>query len=110
MVEVHGQDLLINGRAVPRRLLDGRACDGMAVFEETLGTRHLIALDPDVGERPSPIPVRVPEGMLFLLGDNRDNSHDSRMIGPVPARTVRGKVKWRWYRESTGSFEIVELQ
>jgi signal peptidase I len=35
-------------------------------------------------------PVRVPEDMYFMLGDNRDNSHDSRYIGFVPRRNIVG--------------------
>ncbi|MGB0605619.1 MAG: signal peptidase I [Candidatus Latescibacterota bacterium] len=36
-------------------------------------------------------PVEVPEGALFLLGDNRDNSRDSRSWGTVPLRYVMGR-------------------
>lgn len=35
-------------------------------------------------------PVRVPEGMFLMLGDNRDNSADSRYIGFVPRRNIVG--------------------
>lgn len=35
-------------------------------------------------------PVRVPEDMYFMLGDNRDNSADSRYIGFVPRRNIIG--------------------
>lgn len=35
-------------------------------------------------------PVRVPEGMYLMLGDNRDNSADSRYIGFVPRRNIIG--------------------
>ena len=38
----------------------------------------------------------VPEGHLFMLGDNRDNSNDSRFWGPVPVSYVKGRVRGIW--------------
>jgi signal peptidase I len=42
-------------------------------------------------------PVTVPEGHIFVVGDNRDNSRDSREWGFVPLGNVEGKLVMRWF-------------
>ena len=49
-------------------------------------------------------PVKVPKDMLFVMGDNRDHSHDSRFWGFVELKDVMGKafiIYWSWNKEES---------
>ncbi len=47
-------------------------------------------------------PVTVPEGQYFMMGDNRDNSEDSRYWGFLPASYVKGKALFIYFSFDNG--------
>jgi signal peptidase I len=51
-------------------------------------------------------PVRVPPGSYFCLGDNRDNSHDSRFWGMVPANHLKGRALVVYWSFEEEPFEV----
>lgn len=128
VIEVRGGTVILNGLPVPQKTLpplmlpvdanapcpagqfpgalvagqDGKRYCRLAVSEETLpnGRRYQII---DVG--PSALdwygPEEIPAGHLFLMGDNRDNSADSRATlaerglgGPVPVESIGGRAEF----------------
>jgi len=63
------------------------------VTEKYVSHTERETLSGDLSPRDNFGPVKIPRGFLFLLGDNRDRSYDSRFFGAVAQSLVRGTVR-----------------
>jgi signal peptidase I len=90
--------LVINGTAVsyePRgevtAYAEGGGVQDLRV-EQLAGKPHLMLVTPDKPAMRSFAVVKVPEDSFLMMGDNRDNSNDSRYIGFVPRGQILGRA------------------
>ena len=128
-VEVVGGQIIVNGASLPQRMLgpgldlDQPGRPVQQVEERQADGRAYITFDGGAGlAGDDRAPQTVPEGQLFVMGDNRDNSLDSRWspdvgVGLLPVINVIGKAEivvaswqpgaaiwkpWTWFKIRSG--------
>lgn len=99
-VAMRDKQLIINGELASYRAVKAQA--GQAALdapwqaelhqEQVAGAEHLIQWLPGALARDYMAMQVIPEGQYLMLGDNRDNSADSRYIGLVPRHLLIGKA------------------
>ncbi|MEC7587421.1 MAG: signal peptidase I, partial [Pseudomonadota bacterium] len=117
-IQVKRGVLHINGTPVKREHEDaGTATDGFSVIKyddyvENLpeGTSHSIREMSDAGSLDNTRVYSVPKGHYFMMGDNRDNSNDSRTssVGLVPFENFVGKAQFLFFSHN-GSARLWEI-
>jgi signal peptidase I len=110
-VEIKNKMLHVNGKEIPRAPMQSEQMDKIfATLDDPKYTRnsleifnekfeagdHVIMLDKSNYYGESFGPVTVPAESLFVMGDNRDFSNDSRFWGFVPMNNVKGKAMVIW--------------
>lgn len=106
VIELKNDVLFINGKEQERTKIkdtekilndypSAHIRDAATVFEENLsGHKHTMMEFSRISENFGP--VTVPADHLFMMGDNRDNSGDSRVWGFLPISNVRGRAMFIW--------------
>ncbi|MFB0524854.1 MAG: signal peptidase I [Phycisphaerae bacterium] len=110
-VEIKDGELYINDKRLQRQMLAQSTLDNIRievkgeplegeVFEEINGNakyKILLAKPPHDKASPDFAKITVPQHHCFVLGDNRNNSHDSRHFGPVPLSTIKGRADYLYF-------------
>jgi signal peptidase I len=100
VVEMRDERLVINGQPAAYTLpsaasetLPGGVATALQVTETVGGARHRIQILPQLTALRNFAPLTVPKDQFMMLGDNRDNSADSRYIGLVPRALLIGRAE-----------------
>lgn len=99
-IELRDDVLLIDGEAavyedrsmLPESVAHGLQVEALRATERVGGSRRTVQFLSGVAARRSLAPTTVPADSYFVMGDNRDNSADSRYFGFVPRRLLIGRA------------------
>lgn len=101
VVEMRNKQLFINGEWADYELLqvviepvgNGVSLSAQRVTERLDGKQRMVQWLPDMNNASNFGPLTIPSEQYLMLGDNRDNSADSRFIGLIPRKVLIGRAE-----------------
>jgi signal peptidase I len=100
-IELRRNRLILNGQPVDYRPLDEASLRDLSPLDRAIqvfageqlpGRPHAVAAIPQVSAKRDFGPIVVPQERYFMMGDNRDNSFDSRYFGAVERKSILGQA------------------
>ncbi|MEZ5538031.1 MAG: signal peptidase I [Thiolinea sp.] len=105
-VQIRGEIVKVNGDTISAVTSQQ---NGLDVVQEKSGNKSWVVIWKKVKSSPQPVyDITVPQGQVFVLGDNRNESNDSRFFDTVPLSDVKARARqiWMSYNKKLGGLRM----
>jgi len=118
-IEIRDKRVILNGRPLPLEKVEDQSIladlapeydpKRLSLFKETNGDHTYYVMHMNGKFAPDMEAVVVPPGQYFVMGDNRDNSHDSRFWGFVERDQFLGEGSFIWFSFDKNHFPFLRF-